>query len=199
MVSACQVPGVPANMQCSFLRSGKCRKVAANVTVKASISISSTLQITPSTITPSTSTLYVAAMNGPTPQADQKHVPEQVASDPTSAIAPSKSNEIIGGVIGGIFLLAGILFLAWRRINKRKRARGKRNKTPDLEKEVKECPQQVQGEHDANETDEVNPAEVQQEEPPLQETGESPERVGVQDTQPPGCIHKKGNSVIPCK
>ena len=194
---ACQVPGVPANMQCSFLRSDTCRKEVADVTAKTSISIASTLQITPSTITPSTSTsistLYVAAINGPTSQVNQEHILEQVASDSTR---PQITGGIVGG-IGGIFLLAVILFFVWRRINKRKRACVKRNNVPDVEKKVKERPEQVQREHGANETDELNPAEVQLEKPPLQETGESPERVGIQDTHPPGCIDKKGNSAVP--
>lgn len=33
VISQCQVPGIPANEQCSFARSGKCSKVAASASV----------------------------------------------------------------------------------------------------------------------------------------------------------------------
>ena len=201
VIPGCQVPGVPANMQCSYARSEKCRKVAARMATEARISrTSSTPKITSSVVRPSTT--YPTAMevtisvNRSDENQETQYRDEQVVNANTAK--PSRRAVIAGGIIGGLFAAAIIIiFLVCFFKNRSRQAREKRIElVPDnVDMESEKRPEQVQGEDGGGETEKLKPLTVLLEEKipvPVQETGDSPLPLGVQDSQPPGSLNNKG-------
>ena len=204
VIPGCKVLGVPSDMQCSYARSEKCGKLAAKVIIKASITTATTLQ-TRSSITPTK--LYSKTTTEITPQGNRSNHDQEIQfgekpeiKDSTNDAALSTS-EIAGIVIAvSLFVAAVIIVLSvWWYKCRTKQAHEKRTeRVPTNDKgETDNHSAQVQGEESGYEGKELNPTAVQLKKEsavPVQETGESPPPYGVQDSQLPGCLDKKGET-----
>ena len=114
VIPECQVPGVATGMQCTYLRSEKCRKVvAAKVVPKPSLSTSSTV---PNRSSVPPSTLYLTATKvteqGYRSNEEQgiQYRGKQVKSDSSKDTTPSRS-ENTGLIVGPIFAIVVVVGL----------------------------------------------------------------------------------------
>ena len=175
VVPECQLPGVPANMQCSYARSEKCSKVA-------NTSASTTgppLQTTkPIPIPPELATVPPSVATVPVPL---KPTGKQVVSQANSSLP---NGVIIGAAIGGFALLILVLVLLACYF------KTKRRKVRKDENDVEMQSNAEANESDESETDEPNAEDALLEDNKdarlgVEETLDSPLPTGTQDTQPP--------------
>ena len=166
----CQVPGVAANMQCNFVRSEKCAKVAVR---NVSISPSPTQHPTPSTTVISRpTTMYLT-----TKKLDK----------PLVLTASSATFSHFTGIVAGVVVFAVILVLFCYC----KKRRNHKAKTI-LHTEENECREVGLAEQHL-----LIVATPEQESPyqspmsPVEETCKNP--LPIQDSQPPACSDSKGD------
>ena len=199
VIAQCQVPGVPANMQCSFARSGMCREVVTAASVSR---VSPTMEANHSTVHEE-STIHSTGTNP---------VVTSIPSKPITALPvdapPSQINVIVGSLFGGIFVVF-ILPLAFVTVRcimvKRRKARKQVDNLSLAETAPGERPEQVQDNNqqgnagDKNETDHPIPASDNPEETtvPVQEIGDkSQDKTGTQETKPPGRHGNTGKLIL---
>ena len=191
VISQCQVPGIPANKQCSFARSAKCNKVATTASVTTAIP---TVESVQSTIS-STVTSPVVISNSSA---------EPITTPPYGASA-SRFNVIVGSVLGGVFvvLIFPVVFLIRYVMVKRRKTRRPAKDLALAETAPGDRPEQLLDNNqqanvdDGNEIDDLNPAEDDSEETtvPVQESGDKrQDKRGIQDTRPPGRHGDTGKS-----
>ena len=174
VISQCQVPGIPANEQCSFARSGKCSKVAA------SASVSPTAPTMESNHSAVESTIPFTGTSRP--------VLNSVPSEPITALpydtSPSQTKFIAGSVFGGVFVIfiLPLAFVIRYTVVKRRKTRKLGNDLPIAEIAYGERPEQVQDErHQANAGDRNEADHPKSAVDRLEET-----TVPVQETKLPG-------------
>ena len=209
VIPACQVPGVATGMQCTYLRS--CRKAIAKADSKASLSTASTVPSRSAAVTLSTpyptATKITAQGNRSNEEQGIQYRAEQVKSDGSKMV----------GVIVGILSAFALVGLAVRKFKPSiKQAVDTRHRAAPDDAEVESgMPlQHLQSEDTGSETDELqtrlelgNPLEQRQGRAetdelqmavvlpngdtcsPIQESGDSPEPLPVQDSQPPNGLH----------
>ena len=173
VISQCQVPGIPANEQCSFARSGKCSKIATS----ASVSIMApTIESNHSTVE---STI---PLTGTSP------VLNSVPSEPKPALpydaSPSQTKFIAGSVFGGVFVIfiLPLAFFIRYAVVKRRKTRELRNDLSLDKTAHRERPEKVQDDrHQANAGDRNDVDHPKSAEDLLEET-----TVPVQETMLPG-------------
>ena len=180
VIPQCQVPGVPANKQCSFARSGKCGKV---LTTTASVrNTHSTMLSTISAV--GTSFVVTSVPNEP------------ISTLPFDA-SPSRINVIVGSIFGVVFIvfILRLAFLISYIMVKRRRARKEINDLSLTETAPSERVEQMRDNNqeanvgDGNETDHPHPSADDPEETtvPVQESGDnSKAKTGIQETKLPG-------------
>ena len=197
IVSDCQVPGVPSNMQCSFARSEKCSKVStASPTIPTIIATTEPYSVPPELV-PTLPT----ATKGTIP-ADLEPAGKQVVNPtngPSSnlnwaAITPA----IASGVIIFAVLILVLVFLGIRYF----RAKRKRDYTDDDDIELGRVQRQDEAnESDGSETDEPKPEDallenIQEVPVGVEETLNSPLPTGTEETQLPGSHRAAGKPLI---
>ena len=215
VIPACQVPGIATGMQCTYLRSEKCRKAAAKEVSKASLSTASTVPSRSAAVTLSTpyptATKVTAQGNRSNEEQGIQYRGEQVQSDDSkgATFSPSKMVGVIVGILSA-FALVGLAVWKFKPSINQAVERRHRAAPDDAEIEVGMPLQHLKGEDTGSETDELqtrlelgNPLEQRQDgaetdelqmavvlrngdtSSPIQESGDSPEPLPVQDTQPP--------------
>ena len=191
VVPECQVPGVPANMQCSYNKSEKCSKVANTSASTAGPPLQTTKPITtprePVTIPPTAATIQVPL----------EPAGKQVVSAAANGSSPNAA--IIGAAIGGTIFVVLILVLVLLLVRYFK---AKRRQACNDDNNVTNGDIEMQGsakasESDGGEEDEPNAEDAlleNNEEVPLsdKETLDSDLPIGTQDTQPPGTHSSTG-------
>ena len=196
VISQCQVPGVPANKQCSFARSGMCSKAVTSASVSKVSPTMETDHLTVQSTMPSTGSNPVVTS-----------IPsKQITALPVDA-APSQINVIVGSVFGGVFVVFILpLAIVIRCVMvKRREARKQVDDFSLAETAPDERPDQVQDNNqqtntgDENETVHPSPASENPEETtvPVQEIGDkSQDKTGTQETKPPGCHGNTGKLTL---
>ena len=194
VISQCQVPGIPANKQCSFARSDKCSKLVATSSVSTvTATVGTNHSTVESTISSTVTSPFVNSVSF-----------EPITKLPYDA-SPSRINVIVGSVFAGVtvVLILPVVFLIRYVVAKRRKTRKHAKKWALAEAALGERPEQLlddnpQANHgDGNETDHLNPPEDDSEETtvPVQESGVNcEEKVGIQDTKPPGRHGDTGKS-----
>ena len=190
VISQCQVPGVPANKQCSFARSATCSRVASTGSVSTvAPTVETNHSIVQSTI-PSTVT-------SPAVIPDQS---EPITTLPVDA-SPLQIKVIVGSLFGGVFVGLIIRYA----VVKRRKTRKQVHDLSLAETAPGERPEQVQNNNqqpnagDGGETDHPAPAADDPEETtvPVQESGgKSQDKIGTQETKPPGHHGNTGKSKL---
>ena len=194
VISQCQVPGVPANKQCSFARSAKCSRVASTGSVSTVAPIVKTNHSTVQSTIPSKVTSPVA-----------NSVP---LSEPKAALSydasPSQTKFIAGSVFGGVFVvfILPLAFVIRYAVVKRRKTRKLVNDLAPAGTAPGERPEQVRDNDqqsnagDGNEADHPKAAVDGLEETtmPVQESGDkSQDKTGIQETKLPS-HHDTGES-----
>ena len=217
VIPACQVPGVAKGMQCTYLRS--CPKTAAKPDSKTSLSTASIVPSRSATVTLSTpyptATTITAQGNRSNEEQGTQYRGEQIKSDAT--FSPSQMVGVIVGPVLGAFAVVGLL--VWKFKPSIKQAVKKIHKAAPGDAEIESgIPlQHLQSEDTGSEKNELqaqlelgNPLEQRQggaetdelqmtvalpngdTSSPVQESGDSPEPLPVQDTQPPNGLDGPG-------
>ena len=216
VIPACQVPGVATGMQCTYQRS--CRKAAAKEVSKASLNTASTVPSRSAAVTLSTpyptATKITAQGNRSNEELGIQHRGEQIKSDGSKGATffPSKMVGVIVGILSA-FALVGLTVWKFKPSINQAVERRHRAAPDDAEIKIGMPLQHIKGEDTGSETDELqtrlelgNPLEQRQSgaetdksmavvlsngdtSSPIQESGDSPEPLPVQDTQPPNGLN----------
>ena len=161
VIPACQVPGVATGMQCTYLRSEKCRKTAAKEVSKASLSTASTVPsrsaaVTLSTPYPTATTITAQGNRSNEEQAIQYRREQVQRGGSTGAtFSPSEMIGVIVGLILGAFGLVGLA--VWKFKPSIKQAVETRHRAAPGDAEIERgIPlQNLQGEDTGSEIDEL--------------------------------------------
>ena len=186
VISQCQVPGVPANKQCSFARSGKCGKVLTTASVRK---VSSTLEENHSTVPSTISSAGTSVVVTSVPS-------EPIITLPFDA-SPLGINVIIGSAFGGVFVvfILPLAFLISYAMVKRRKTHKEVNDLALAETAPGERDKQMRDNNqeanvgDGNGTDHPHPSADDPEETtlPVQESGDNSKvKTGIQETKFPG-------------
>ena len=194
VISQCQIPGVPANKQCSFARSGKCSKVVTSASVS---SVSPAMEKNQSTVQSSISFKVTST------------VVTSVHSEPITTLpfdaSPSRINVIVGSVFGGVVIvfILPLAFIIRYVIVKCRKARKQENDLALAETAPGERHEQVQDNNqqvnvgDGNEADAPDSSADDPKETavPVQESGDNiTDKTGIQETKLPGRHGDTGKS-----
>ena len=178
--AGCQVPGVAANMQCTFARSEKCSKVAVR---NVSISPLPTLHPTPSSTVdiPWPTTTYPTTKNLDKPSA-------------LSASAATSSYWIAAGAGVAVAFLVFLVFLAIFYYRRKRKYQERETGLSADEIERLEPGQSNETETNEREPLTVAPPALEPSTPPVEETDQIP--LSIQDSQLPSRIDTTGNCAV---